>query len=107
MSMPAWMGTFPGWITAAATGGGFVAWLKYLIDRKRLERDRLADLEIENRQLRKDFDEYREKCLKDSDQLHELIKGLRSQMHQLEVREIERMKDLPPATEAKFKGEGK
>lgn len=104
-SLPAWAGTLPGWLTALASTGGFVAWLKYLVDKKRIEGDRLAGLEKENRQLRKDFDDYREKCVKETDALHELVKGLRSQMHHLELRELEWMRgNAPPATAAQFLG---
>lgn len=103
-SLPSWMGTLPGWLTALASTGGVVAWLKYLVDKKRIEGSRLLDLERENRQLRQDFDAYREKCLKDTDGLHELVKGLRSQMHHLELRELERMRgQVPAATPATFR----
>lgn len=114
--MPQWTGTLPGWITAIATGGGLVAWLKYLIDRKRLETDRLSALERENRQLRTDFDAYRAKsiddfdayrdeCIRKDEEKQQLIDGLRRQMLHLERRYLEGYAGtLPPATNEKFGG---
>lgn len=97
------LGTIPGWITALASGGGFVAWLKYLNDRRKIQGDRLTDLEDENRQLRSDFDAYRKQCIEENDAMRQRIDGLTRQLLHLEKRAIEELGAfVPPATRRRF-----
>lgn len=105
--LPQWAGTIPGWVTAIVSSGGFIAWLKYLLDKKKLEGTRLVDLEKENRALRKDFDDYRRECIDRDEQQRKLIDGLRRQLLQIEVRQFEEIAEkAPPATRARFSGIG-
>jgi hypothetical protein len=113
--LPTWLGTVPGWITALMSSGAFGLWLRYLIQRRGQDGSRLSDLEDENRQLRKDFDEYRDKSIRDADRSHrecrdelesqlELIHGLRNQLAQMQMHELERAKEPAPATRERFAG---
>jgi hypothetical protein len=96
---PSILGTLPGWITALASSGIFAAWLRYLIQHRKQDGERLSDLERENRQLRIDFDEYRARAMKDADEYRakceketekqrELIAGLRSQLTQFQQSQV-------------------
>lgn len=112
------LGTLPGWITAIASSGGIIAWLKYLLDRKRLESDRISLLETENRKLRtdfdtyraaaiRDFDDYRDECIRKDEEKQQLIDGLRRQMMQLERRYLEGYAgQIPPSTQTAMDKEG-
>lgn len=98
-------GTIPGWITASGVVSMLGLWLRYLTTRRAQDGIRLTDLERENRQLRSDFDQYRRECIAESDRNRELINGLRSQMQQLQMHELEKAGAvMAPATRKRFAG---
>lgn len=96
-------GTIPGWITASGVVSMLGLWLRYLTTRRAQDGIRLTDLERENRQLRTDFDQYRRECVAESDHLRELINGLRGQMQQFQMHELEKVgAAMAPATKKAF-----
>jgi hypothetical protein len=102
--LPEYLGTVPQIVTASSAITGLGIYLRFVIQNRRLYGDRLAELEKENRQLRADFDLYRKQCLEESDAQRELINGLRAQLGQMQMRELEAMQGrIPAATKARFK----
>lgn len=74
--LPQWAGTIPGWITSAGVVTMLGMWLRYLTQRRTQDGERLTDLEKENRHLRKDIDDVRERCAKETDELRARIRAL-------------------------------